>query len=84
MAKTFEESLDQLEAIVKRLEEGDMPLEDSLELFERGVKLSRDCRERLLKAEQRIEVLMKDANGEISVEKIAAGRPNEYEDEEPF
>lgn len=71
MAKTFEESLDQLEAIVKKLEDGDMPLEESLELFEKGIKLSRDCRERLTKAERRIEVLMKDANGEIGLEEIA-------------
>ncbi len=71
MAKTFEESLDQLEAIVKKLEDGDMPLEESLELFEKGIKLSRDCRERLMKAERRIEVLMKDANGEIGLEEIA-------------
>jgi exodeoxyribonuclease VII small subunit len=70
MAKTFEESLDELEAIVKKLEEGDMPLEESLELFERGVKLSRDCRDRLTKAERRIELLTKDANGEILIEKI--------------
>ncbi|HBE82162.1 MAG: exodeoxyribonuclease VII small subunit [Blastocatellia bacterium] len=71
MAKTFEESLDQLEAIVKKLEDGDMPLEESLELFEKGIKLSRDCRERLMKAERRIEVLMKDANGDIGLEEIA-------------
>jgi exodeoxyribonuclease VII small subunit len=70
MAKTFEQSLDELESIVKKLEEGDMPLEDSLELFERGVKLSRDCRERLSKAERRIEILTKDANGEMLVETV--------------
>lgn len=70
MAKTFEESLDQLEAIVKKLEDGDMPLEESLELFEKGIKLSRECRDRLIKAERRIEVLIKDANGEIGLEEI--------------
>lgn len=63
--------MDQLEAIVKKLEDGDMPLEESLELFEKGIKLSRDCRERLMKAERRIEVLMKDANGDIGLEEIA-------------
>lgn len=71
MSKTFEASLDELEKIVKKLEEGDMALEESLELFERGVKLSRDCRDRLVKAERRIEVLMKDASGEIGLEQIA-------------
>lgn len=71
MAKTFEESLDQLEAIVRKLEDGDLPLEESLELFEKGVKLSRDCKERLICAERRIEVLMKESNGELKLEEIA-------------
>jgi exodeoxyribonuclease VII small subunit len=70
MASTFEASLDELEKIVKRLEDGDLPLEESLALFEQGVKLSRDCRDRLSKAERRIEVLMKDSNGEIGVNEI--------------
>lgn len=71
MAKTFEESLDQLEAIVRKLEDGDLPLEESLELFEKGVKLSRECKERLVRAERRIEVLMKDSNGDLKLEEIA-------------
>lgn len=71
MSKTFEESLDQLEAIVRKLEDGDLPLEESLELFEKGVKLSRDCKERLVRAERRIEVLMKESNGELKLEEIA-------------
>jgi len=79
MANTFEQSLDQLEAVVKKLEEGDMPLEESLELFEKGVRLSRDCRERLAKAERRIEVLLKDANGELKLEPM-----EEADDDEPF
>ena len=83
MSKTFEESLDQLEAVVKRLEEGDMPLEESLELFEKGVRLSRDCRERLTTAERRIEVLMKEANGDLNLEEIPVGHQEE-EDDEPF
>ena len=70
MPKTFEESLNELEKIVHQLEDGDLSLEASLEIFEKGVKLSRDCRERLSKAERRIEVLMKDAGGEIRVEEI--------------
>lgn len=70
MAQTFESSLDELEKIVAKLETGDMALEESLELFERGVKLSRDCKERLLKAERRIEVLTRESNGEITLEEI--------------
>ncbi len=68
MSKTFEESLDQLEAIVRKLEDGDLPLEESLELFEKGVKLSRECKERLVRAERRIEVLMKETNGDLKLE----------------
>ncbi|MBX3297722.1 MAG: exodeoxyribonuclease VII small subunit [Acidobacteria bacterium] len=71
MAKTFEESLDQLEAIVRKLEDGDLPLEESLELFEKGVKLSRECKERLVRAERRIEVLIKESNGELKLEEMA-------------
>lgn len=70
MEKTFEATLAELEVIVGQLEEGDLPLEESLELFEKGIKLSRECRERLTKAERRIEILMKDADGELSVEEI--------------
>lgn len=70
MATTFEASLNELEQIVKQLEDGDMPLEESLKLFETGVKLSRECRERLTNAERRIEVLMKEADGSISLNEI--------------
>jgi exodeoxyribonuclease VII small subunit len=61
--KSFEASLEALEKIVRDLEHGDLPLEESLRLFENGVKLSRDCQERLNQAERRIEVLMRDADG---------------------
>jgi exodeoxyribonuclease VII small subunit len=55
--KDFEAAIAELESIVKKLEEGDLPLEQSLELYERGVKLSRFCHSRLEEAERRIEVL---------------------------
>jgi len=70
MANTFEASLKELETIVKQLEEGDMPLEESLKLFESGVRLSRECRERLNNAERRIEVLMKEADGSMNLEPV--------------
>ena len=63
---TFEASLTALEQIVRELERGDVPLEESLRLFEQGVKLSRECQERLGQAERRIEILLRDQ----------AGRPN--------
>jgi exodeoxyribonuclease VII small subunit len=55
--KDFEAAIAELETIVKKLEEGDLPLEKSLELFERGVQLSRFCHTRLEDAEKRIEIL---------------------------
>ena len=62
-AKTFEASLEALERIVQELEQGDLPLEKSLELFEQGIGLSRQCQERLSQAERRIEVLLRDSQG---------------------
>jgi exodeoxyribonuclease VII small subunit len=74
MEKTFEASLAELEKIVQQLEDGDLPLEASLKLFEDGVKLSRLCRERLTQAERRIEVLMKDTDGNIMVGDLESGQ----------
>ena len=55
--KDFEAAIGELESIVKKLEEGDLALEQSLALYERGVQLSRFCHERLENAERRIEIL---------------------------
>lgn len=66
MEKSFERSLEELETIVGKLENGDLPLEESLELFEKGIKLSRECRDRLTSAERKIQILIKDANGELT------------------
>jgi exodeoxyribonuclease VII small subunit len=62
-SRTFEASLEALEQIVRELEQGDLPLEKSLELFEQGIRLSRECQERLNQAERRIEVLLRDNQG---------------------
>lgn len=56
---SFERELEELEAVVKRLESGDLPLEESLQLFERGVGLSDSCRRQLDAAETRVEQLVK-------------------------
>lgn len=61
--KNFEAGLAALEKIVRQLERGDLPLEESLKLFEEGVRLSRECQERLSQAERRIEVLLSDTDG---------------------
>jgi len=55
----FEASLEQLERIVKELEKGDMPLEQSLQLFENGMRLSADCKRQLEEAESRVEILIR-------------------------
>jgi exodeoxyribonuclease VII small subunit len=69
---SFETGLQQLEAIVKEMESGELPLERALELFERGMKLSDTCRKQLEEAETRVEVLMKRA-GEVQPAPL---RPN--------
>lgn len=61
--RTFEASLEALEQIVRELEDGDLPLEKSLELFEQGIRLSRECQDRLSQAERRIEILLRDNQG---------------------
>lgn len=71
--QTFEASLKELEKIVRRLEDGDLPLEESLKLFETGVKLSRECQERLNRAERRIEILLADEDGNPSLQAIEKG-----------
>jgi exodeoxyribonuclease VII small subunit len=70
MERSFETSLGELEKIVAKLEAGDLPLEQSLELFETGIKLSRECRERLANAERRIEILLRDSNGNLTAEEF--------------
>ncbi len=69
--KSFEASLEALEEIVHQLEGGDLPLEKSLELFEDGIRLSRQCQERLNQAERRIEVLLRDNQGRPVVSAFA-------------
>ncbi len=68
--KSFETSLKELEKIVRGLEEGDLSLEESLKLFEDGVRLSRECQERLNQAERRIEVLLIDGDGNPALQTI--------------
>ncbi len=72
MKQSFEASLGELEKIVRKLEDGDLSLEESLKLFEDGVKLSRECQERLNQAERRIEVLLKDEDGNPTLEIVRA------------
>ena len=63
----FEQSLQELESLVEKMEQGDLSLEDSLSHFERGVQLSRACQQALKEAEQKVEILMqKNGQDEIT------------------
>lgn len=65
----FEKKLGRLEEIVSKMEAGDLALEDSLKLFEEGVKLSRDCNTQLTEAEQKVKLLLSvDASGKAVTE----------------
>ena len=66
----FEQSLAELEALVAKLEQGDVPLEEALKTFERGVALTRQCQTALRTAQQKVEVLLA-RNGEESIESFA-------------
>jgi exodeoxyribonuclease VII small subunit len=76
---TFEEALSQLEALVARLEAGDLPLEEALRAFEEGVRLTRLCSARLEDAERRVHLLTRTAEGEdreVPFDSAAEGRGN--------
>ena len=64
-AESFETGLEKLEGIVEKLERGELSLEESLKLYEEGIRLSRMCHERLQEAEGKIELLMKNARGDV-------------------
>lgn len=64
--KKFETALSRLETIVTELESGELGLEQSLRLFEEGVKLARVCNTRLEEAERKVEVLLKSKNGKMT------------------
>jgi exodeoxyribonuclease VII small subunit len=68
----FETAMHELEELVERLEQGELPLEESLTAFERGVMLTRTCQTALKDAEQKVEILLKKA-GEPAVEDFDAG-----------
>jgi exodeoxyribonuclease VII small subunit len=61
----FEDALSKLEKIVSKLEDGDIPLEESLKLFEEGIRLSRLCNEKLDEAQKRVEILVKGKEGTL-------------------
>jgi exodeoxyribonuclease VII small subunit len=64
---SFEESLTQLESVVERLERGELSLDESVRLFEEGVKLSAVCKNELEQAEGRVQVLVDAKNGKLQL-----------------
>jgi exodeoxyribonuclease VII small subunit len=71
----FEECLQRLEAIVREMEKGDLPLEQSLKLFEEGMALSNSCRQELEQAEGKIEILLKH-DGKLQAENFGDSSTN--------
>lgn len=72
---TFEESLKKLETIVDQLEKGDLPLEQSLKLFEEGVGLSAVCKQELDAAEGKVQMLIKQRDGSLKTESFPEKGP---------
>jgi len=70
----FEQALGELESVVEKLEHGELPLEEALKQFERGIELARGCQASLKQAEQRVEILL--AKGRI-------GRPRDPRSDDP-
>jgi len=68
--KRFDQGMAELEAIVARLEAGELPLEDALAAFEAGVALVRTLNQRLAEAEARVELLTRDANGKLQLQPL--------------
>jgi len=68
---SFESSLHRLEQIVKKLEAGELPLDDALKLFEEGINLSQQCQKQLEEAENKVEILLKKADGKLVARKLA-------------
>lgn len=70
----FEEALKRLEKIVERLEAGDVPLDESLSLYEEGIALFRGCSSKLEEAKKKVEILTKKGSGKLSPEPFEPGR----------
>jgi exodeoxyribonuclease VII small subunit len=72
--KKFEEAMERLENIVESLESGDLSLEESLKIFEEGMKLVNFCSKKLEEAEQKVTMLIKDQNGKYSRQPFEVGQ----------
>jgi exodeoxyribonuclease VII small subunit len=68
--RRFEDAMTELEAVVARLESGDLALEEALAAFEQGIALVRLLNEKLSRAEQRVEILTRDADGALRLQAV--------------
>jgi exodeoxyribonuclease VII small subunit len=80
----FEDAISKLEEIVKKLEGGELSLEESLKAFEEGIKLSRICSKQLDSAERRIEVLVKGDEGQMKTEEFDVETPEDEDEDTLF
>jgi exodeoxyribonuclease VII small subunit len=79
---SFEQALDKLEKIVEELEEGNLPLEETLKKFEEGIKLSRLCEKKLKAAQKKVSMLTRDEDGNLKEVPFAGEKAAEKEDDE--
>lgn len=78
----FEKAFQELEKIVQRLEGEELPLDESLQLFEQGIRLSRFCHQRLEEVEKKIELILADAKGQPRTEPFEGDEPEEDDEDE--
>jgi exodeoxyribonuclease VII small subunit len=76
-AVKFEQAMARLEAIVGELEKGELPLDESLRIFEEGIRLSKNCLKVLEEAERKVEVLVQDKNGKKQLRAFSPSDDNE-------
>lgn len=69
--KNFEAALEELEQVVEQLESGELPLDDSLAAFEKGVGLVKFCNQKLNEVEKKVELLVKDKEGNLQLKALA-------------
>ncbi|MEX0806495.1 MAG: exodeoxyribonuclease VII small subunit [Candidatus Binatia bacterium] len=75
----FEAALEDLEQVVEQLESGELSLEDSLSAFEKGVGLVRYCNQKLSEVERKVELLVKDKEGQLQLKAFGNGPPADQE-----
>lgn len=79
----FEQAIARLEAIVGELEKGELPLDESLKIFEEGIRLSKNCLKILEDAERKVEVLVQEKNGKRRLQAFSRDDEREEDDSTP-